>query len=53
MIFLRKDITVTRNRVILFCIQKPTALPICVNFWNYVLFILGTMSICIKLCNLK
>ena len=26
--FLRKDITLARNRVILFCIQKPTAPPI-------------------------
>ena len=27
-IFLRKDITLTRNHEILFCIQKPTTPPI-------------------------
>ena len=28
MIFLMKDITLTPNRVIIFCIQKPTVPPI-------------------------
>ena len=31
-IFLRKDITLTRNRIIIFCIQKPTAHPIWGHF---------------------
>ena len=31
-IFLRKDITLTRNRVIRFCTQNPTAPPISVQF---------------------